>query len=107
MMLQRLNNWSRKSLIAVVVLTLTAASLIGSPEVPGKVMQFSGFTLAQIDKPHPFLSDRESFWEINGGKHWNPFAPRRVVFHTPFSCKRIHFWHCYNGISPHVRRREK
>ena len=45
MMLQRLNNWGRKSLIAVVVLALTAISLIGSQEVPGKVMQLTGFEI--------------------------------------------------------------
>lgn len=49
-MLQRLNNWGRKSLIAVVVVTVTAVSLIGSPEVPGKVMSLVGFDLvAGID----------------------------------------------------------
>ncbi len=44
-MLQRLNNWARKSLIACIVLAVTAASLIGSPQVPGKVMQFSSLDL--------------------------------------------------------------
>jgi len=48
MMLQRLNNWGRKSLIAVVVLAVTAISLIGSPEVPGKVMALTGFDLPGV-----------------------------------------------------------
>jgi len=44
-MLQRMNRWVRKSLIACALLVVTAFSLIGSPAVPGKVMQFSDFDL--------------------------------------------------------------
>jgi len=50
-MLQRMNKWGRKSLIACVVLTATAVSLIGSPEVPGKVMALSGFELPGVESP--------------------------------------------------------
>ena len=52
-MLQRLNNWGRKSLIAVVVLAVTAISLIGSPEVPGKVMALTGFDLPGVHADFP------------------------------------------------------
>lgn len=43
MMLQRINRWVRKSLIACALLAVTAISLIGSPAVPGKVIQFPDF----------------------------------------------------------------
>jgi len=46
-----LNKWGRKSLIGCVVLAVTAVSLIGSPEVPGKVMQFAAFDLWGADLP--------------------------------------------------------
>ena len=48
-MLQRLNNWGRKSLIACVLLAITAVSLIGSPEVPGKVMALAGFDVPSME----------------------------------------------------------
>jgi hypothetical protein len=42
-MLQRLNSWGRKTLLGCALLTVLAVSVMDSKEVPGKVMQLTGF----------------------------------------------------------------
>jgi len=44
-MLQRLNSWGRKTFVGCALLTVLAVSVMGSKEVPGKVMPLSGFEL--------------------------------------------------------------
>ncbi len=75
MMMQRLNNWGRKSLIAVVVLAVTAISLIGSPEVPGKVIQPTGFDLPQVAVA-PLSARCAKRAKEAGGSVWDAFTSR-------------------------------
>jgi len=48
-MLQRLNKWGRKTLIGCALLAVLAVSVVGSPDVPGKVMQLTGFEVTGIE----------------------------------------------------------
>jgi len=46
--LQRLNTWGRKTVIGCALLAVLAGSVVGSTEVPGKVMQFDALALPGV-----------------------------------------------------------